>query len=59
MKHKIKSILLKNNRAEDIPMFTNYTHFQFKSFGIVLTSNKGIGLPKVFVSAKDVAFITW
>jgi len=59
MNKEIKKICLKNDRANDIPMFANYTHFKFSKNGLILSSNKGIGLPKVFINIVDVAFITY
>lgn len=49
--------MLKNDRASDIPMFSNYSHFKFCSDGIIIYSNKGIGLPKIFINMCDVAYI--
>lgn len=59
IKKEIQKLVLKNDRANDIPMFMNYTHFVFSKFGIILTSNKGIGLPKVFINASDIAYIMY
>jgi hypothetical protein len=59
MKKEIKKLQLRNNRESDIPMFFNYSHFKFISSGIILTSNKGLNLPKVFIRYEDVAYILY
>jgi len=59
MRKTIQYIKIKEEVSEQISMIGNYTHFYFKGGGIVLTSNKGLKLPKVFINYGDIVFVTW
>ena len=59
MKKEIQYIKIKEEVSSQIHMISNYSHFYFKGVGIVLTSNKGLKLPKVFINLDDIIFITW
>lgn len=64
MKKEIKEIVFKDTGAtekktSDISMLSNYTHFKFCKHGIILTSNKGIGLPKLFINKDEIAYFSF
>ena len=59
MKKEIQYIRLRNDREKDIDMFANFSHIKFNHGGIILSSNKGLGLGKVFITYEDVAFVIY
>ena len=60
MKKKIQYIKINDSLEDKISMFpSNYSHVKFVSNGFVFSSNKRLGLPKVYLNREDVVFITW
>lgn len=62
MKRKYKTLVLDmSNEAftkmEEKLSIMNYSHYTLKNGGVILSSNKGIGLPDIFIPYERIQFI--
>ena len=60
MNKEIKTLMFSTLPKEEQPqMISNYTHFRIVKGGVIISSNKGLGLPKIFITNEKIAYISF